>query len=110
WPRPDRFGAGPPAPEPGGRDATVAGYSTRPSARSTFIGVIGRSVTRTPIAFATALAIAAAVGMIGGSPTPFTPRLLATGSGMLTASASMSGTIDGRGTAWAWNPSSRTFR
>src|SRR5207245_11170605 len=43
--------------------------------------------SRTPIALAMAFAIAAGVGMIGGSPTPLTPRLFATGSGMFTASA-----------------------
>ena len=53
---------------------------------STLAGVIGSDVTRTPIAFATAFATAAGVGMIGGSPTPFAPRLFAIGSGLLTAS------------------------
>src|SRR6185436_11323541 len=37
-------------------------------------GVNGRSPTRTPTALVTALAIAAAPGMYGGSPMPMTPR------------------------------------
>ena len=41
---------------------------------STFRGVIGHSGTRTPIALVTALAMAAAVLIVGGSPTPITPR------------------------------------
>ena len=43
-------------------------------ALSTFRGVIGHSGTRTPMALVTALAMAAAVAIVGGSPTPITPR------------------------------------
>src|SRR6185503_16609742 len=45
-----------------------------PSAASTRCGVMGRLLTRTPMALATALPIAAAVGMVTGSPMPMTPR------------------------------------
>ena len=41
----------------------------------------------------------AGVGMIGGSPTPLAPRLLTIGSGMPTASATISGIMEDRGTA-----------
>ena len=44
------------------------------SAVSTLAGVIGRCRMRAPIAFDTALAIAAAVEIVGGSPSPTTPR------------------------------------
>ena len=40
----------------------------------TFMGDIGHSGTRTPMALVTALPIAAAVLIVGGSPTPMTPR------------------------------------
>jgi len=42
-----------------------------PTALMTFSGVIGSGVIRTPRAFATALALAAGMGMIGGSPKSF---------------------------------------
>src|SRR5205823_1453279 len=54
------------------------------SASSTRARVSGACRTRAPVAFATAFAIAAAVGMIGGSPRPLTPRLLALRSGRPT--------------------------
>ena len=41
---------------------------------STVSGVIGRLRMRTPVALATALAMAAAVEIVGGSPSPMTPR------------------------------------
>src|SRR5204862_5544709 len=44
------------------------------TARQTRSGVMGRRRTRLPVAAAIALATAAAVGTIGGSPTPFEPR------------------------------------
>ena len=43
-------------------------------AASTVSGVIGRFLTRAPVAFETALATAAAVEIVGGSPSPTTPR------------------------------------
>src|SRR5439155_23626919 len=46
------------------------------SAARTLSGVIGRERTRTPMALNTALAMAAAVGMLGGSPRPIIPQLL----------------------------------
>ena len=42
-----------------------------PSAASTADGFIGSSRTRTPMALYTALAMAAAVGMLAGSPMPW---------------------------------------
>jgi len=45
-------------------------YCRSRSARYTFSDVIGRSRIRTPMASATALAMAAAVGMFGVSPMP----------------------------------------
>ena len=58
-----------------------------PSAARTRCGVMGRLLTRTPIALATALAMAAAVGIVAGSPMPMTPR-----SGMSKRMISISGT------------------
>ena len=43
------------------------------------------------MAFATAFATAAAVGMIGGSPSPFAPRLLALRSGRSVKRTTISG-------------------
>ena len=40
------------------------------------VGSMGVSVTRTPVAWAMALATAAAVGMVAGSPIPFAPTVL----------------------------------
>src|SRR5207247_9304791 len=54
------------------------------SASSTRARVSGECRTRAPVAFATAFAMAAAVGMIGGSPRPLTPRLFALRSGRST--------------------------
>src|SRR5207247_10813003 len=54
------------------------------SASRTRARVSGACRTRAPVAFATAFAIAAAVGMIGGSPRPLTPRLFARRSGRST--------------------------
>src|ERR1017187_9210031 len=65
----------------------TATAGTLPSAASTFAGVIGRLETRTPRALATALAMAAAVGPVAGSPMPMTPR-----SGILMRTTSISGT------------------
>ena len=45
------------------------------SASSTRAGVSGTAAARRPVACANAFAIAAAVGTIGGSPSPFAPRL-----------------------------------
>src|ERR1700735_1980427 len=67
--------------------AVVPTFLTLPSAASTRAGVMGRLLTRTPMALATALAIAAAVGMVAGSPMPITPR-----SGMSIKITSISGT------------------
>ena len=46
---------------------------------------------RRPVACANAFAIAAAVGMIGGSPSPLAPVLPAIGSGMLMNSTTIAG-------------------
>ena len=43
------------------------------NASTTFSGLIGNSVIRTPMASLTAFAIVANVGVIGGSPTPLAP-------------------------------------
>ena len=45
-----------------------------PNALKTLSGVIGKSLILTPIASYTALAIAAAVGIVGGSPIPIAPN------------------------------------
>src|SRR6185503_5289429 len=63
-------------------------HRTTASASSTRAGVIGTWRRRTPIAFATA----AAVGMIGGSPSPFAPRLFARRSGRSVKRTTISGT------------------
>src|SRR4029079_16722379 len=47
------------------------------SASRTRARVRGACRTRAPVAFATAFAMAAAVGMIGGSPNPLTPGVFA---------------------------------
>src|SRR5260221_8278651 len=65
----------------------LTGGGTLPRAARIFAGVMGRLETRTPIALATAFAIAPAVGTVAGSPMPMTPR-----SGMLIKTTSMSGT------------------
>src|ERR1035437_3171264 len=65
----------------------LTGGGTFPRAARIFAGVMGRLETRTPIALATAFAIAPAVGTVAGSPMPMTPR-----SGMLIKTTSMSGT------------------
>jgi hypothetical protein len=62
------------------------GVGERPHRRSSSASssrwrVIGAVRTRTPVAFATAFAIAAGSGMIGGSPSPFAPMLFAFVSG-----------------------------
>src|SRR5688572_29993837 len=67
-------------------------HRTTASASSTRAGVIGTWRSRTPMAFATAFATAAAVGMIGGSPSPFAPRLLARRSGRSLNFTTISGT------------------
>src|SRR5207237_1882949 len=54
------------------------------SASSTRARVSGACRTRAPVAFATAFAMAAAVGMIGGSPRAFAHRLFALRSGRST--------------------------
>jgi hypothetical protein len=54
-------------------------------------GVIGSSVMRAPVASATAFAIAAGAGTIGGSPTPRAPNGPA-GDGTSTMIVSMGGT------------------
>ena len=68
-------GAGPP-----GGGAAHAGESSRPvppprrfNACTMRSGVIGISNTRTPMASATALAMAGATGVIAGSPMPLAP-------------------------------------
>src|SRR5581483_9190908 len=66
--------------------------SASASASSTRARVIGAWRTRAPVAFATAFATAAAVGMIGGSPRPFAPRLFALRSGRSTKRTTISGT------------------
>ena len=48
--------------------------SARAEVSNTRAGVSGRPAARRPVACANALAIAAAVGTIGGSPSPFAPR------------------------------------
>src|SRR5690606_9688551 len=65
------------------------------SASRTFCGVIGRLRTRTPVALATALAIAAAVEIVGGSPMPMTPR-----SGWLSSTMSICGMSLGPGSRY----------
>ena len=45
----------------------------------TLRGLIGHSGTRTPMALVTALPMAAAVEIVGGSPTPITPRAFCSG-------------------------------
>src|SRR5207249_11192905 len=47
-------------------------FDTSPA--SSFCGVIGREEMRTPVASATALAMAAAPGITGGSQTPLAPN------------------------------------
>src|SRR5690606_40401243 len=65
------------------------------SATSTLRGVMGRLRTRTPVALATALAIAAAVEMVGGSPMPMTPR-----SGWFSSTTSICGISLGPGSRY----------
>src|SRR5712692_4367779 len=62
------------------------------SASRTRARVSGECRTRAPLAFATAFAMAAAVGMIGGSPRPFAPRLFARRSGLPTNFTTIFGT------------------
>ena len=52
---------------PGRLPVSAVPFGTWPSAASTRSGVIGRSGTRTPIAFATAFAIAAAVLLVSAA-------------------------------------------
>ena len=54
--------------------------------------MIGSVVTSAPVASRIAFAIAAAVGMIGGSPRPFEPRFVSCASGSSTSSQTISGT------------------
>ena len=64
----------------------------RASARSISSRVIGTERTSAPVASRIAFAIAAAVGMIGGSPRPFEPRFVRWASGSSTNSQTISGT------------------
>ena len=50
--------------------ALTSRFGTFPSAASILAGVIGSAAARMPVACATALATAAAVGMVAGSPMP----------------------------------------
>ena len=54
--------------------------------------MIGSEVTSAPVASRIAFAIAAAVGTIGGSPSPFEPRFVRCASGSSTKSQTISGT------------------
>ena len=59
-------------------------------------GVIGSERTSAPVASRIAFAIAAAVGTIGGSPSPFEPRFVRCSSGMSTSSVTISGHVGDR--------------
>ena len=62
------------------------------SARSISSRLIGSERTSAPVASRIAFAIAAAVGMIGGSPSPFEPRFVRCASGTSINSVTISGT------------------
>ena len=62
------------------------------SARSISSREIGSWCTSAPVASRIAFEIAAAVGMIGGSPSPFEPRFVSCVSGSSTSSLMISGT------------------
>ncbi len=60
------------------------------ASRSTrLVGVIGESVMRRPVASWIALAMAAAVGIVTGSPSPLAPIALASGAGRSIGSETM---------------------
>ena len=54
--------------------------------------MIGSERISAPVASRIAFAIAAATGMIGGSPSPFEPRFVSCASGMSISSLTISGT------------------
>ena len=73
------------------------GVRAHASASRTRAAVSGRAAQRRPVAWANAFAIAAAVGMIGGSPSPLAPMFGRLGSGTWGKSITISGVsaIDG---------------
>src|SRR6185437_10481936 len=72
-------------------DGAGAGVLHQASVSSTRWGVSGSAAERRPVACAKAFAIAAAVGIAGGSPSPFEPIAFAATSATSTNSTTISG-------------------